>query len=73
MEEKNKMAVSPKELVLVAVAFVLIAILTPIALQTLIQTRVDGWNASVITIWQVLLPVMFVVGAALYFIPKIGK
>jgi hypothetical protein len=67
------MAVSPKELVLAAVAFVLIAILTPIALQTLIQTRVDGWNASVITIWQVLLPVMFVVGAALYFIPKIGK
>jgi len=67
------MAVSAKEIVLTAVAFVLVCILTPIAMKVLVETSTTSWNASVITIWQVLLPVMFIIGAALYFIPKIGK
>jgi hypothetical protein len=67
------MAVSAKEIVLSAVAFVLVAILTPMAMKVLVETSTVSWNASVVTIWQVLLPVMFIIGAALYFIPKIGK
>jgi hypothetical protein len=67
------MPVSAKDIVMTAVAFVLVAILTPIAMKILVETSTASWNASVITIFQVLLPVMFIIGAALYFIPKVGK
>jgi heme/copper-type cytochrome/quinol oxidase subunit 4 len=67
------MAVSPTELVVYAIGFVLMVILTPIGMAIIVATSTTSWNASVVTIFQVLLPVLYIIGSAIHFIPKIGK
>jgi heme/copper-type cytochrome/quinol oxidase subunit 4 len=67
------MAINPRDLIITAVGFILMVILTPIGMAIVVGTTTTSWNASVITIFQVLLPVLYIVGSAIYFIPKIGK
>jgi hypothetical protein len=75
------MAVSAKEIILVAVGFLLVAILTPIGMAVIVSTNATfgGVNAttstyaSAYTLFSVLLPILYMVGAALYFLPKVGK
>jgi len=75
------MAISAKEIILLAVGFLLVAILTPIGMTILVATNATfggagataATYASAYTIFTILLPVLYIVGAALYFIPKIGK
>lgn len=71
------MAVDSKDLILAAVGFILIAILTPIGMSIIVGTNstfgVSGTAAtyaSVYTMFTVLIPVLYIIGAALYFIPK---
>jgi hypothetical protein len=56
------------------IGFLLIGILTPIGMQYIVNTGAWGntssWNAAVVTVFQVLLPILYIIGAALYFIPK---
>lgn len=67
------MAVSAKEIILISVAFVLIAVMVPIGMTQVLAANTTGWDASVKTIFVTLLPVIFIIGAALYFIPRLGK
>ena len=63
-----------RDVVLMAVSFFLVAILGPIAIGTIANATTANWNASVITIFQVLLPVVWVIGVAIKYIPKrVGK
>lgn len=72
------MGVSPKIFVVLAVSALVMAIMFPMAMQQIILgdgTDVGGttydWNAAVLTLWRVLLPVLAVIGVALLFIPKV--
>lgn len=77
------MAVSAREVILAAVGFLLVAILTPIGMTYITatnstfggnSTQVPGGAATyaaVYTIFTILLPVLYIIGAALHFIPKL--
>ena len=74
------MAVSSKEIILGAVGFLLVCVLAPIGMSQIVatnstfgQTGTAATYAAVYTIFTVLLPIVYMIGAALYFIPKIGK
>jgi len=59
-------------IVMLAVGFLLVAILTPIAMTEITGANTTGWEASVKTIFSVLLPILYIIGIALYYIPR-GK
>jgi len=63
--------VSIRDVILFAIGFVLVAIMTPIGMEQIVGANTTGWNASVKTIFTVLLPILYVIGAALVFIPNI--
>jgi hypothetical protein len=75
------MAVSAHDIIMGAVGFVLVSIMTPIGMAIIVATNatfgVAGATAatwaSVYTIFTVLCPVLYIIGAAIHFIPKIGK
>ena len=60
-----------RDIIMLAIGFVLVIILTPIGMQQIIGTSTTSWNSAVVTMWQVLLPILYIIGAALYMIPKI--
>ncbi len=73
------MAVSAHDLILAAIGFVLVSIMTPIGMAIVVATNstfgvagTAATYASVYTMFTVLLPVLYIVGAAIFFIPKIG-
>jgi len=61
-----------RDVVVMAVSFLLVAILGPIAIGTIANTTTTSWNASVVTIFQVLLPILWVIGVAIAYVPR-GK
>lgn len=57
------------------IALLVVGILVPIGIGTIMNTtavanQTVNWNASVLTIFQVLLPIVALVGIAIAFIPK---
>ena len=66
------MSVSINDIVLMAVSFLLVAILGPIAIGTIANTTTSNWNASVVTMFQTLLPILWVIGVAIAYVPR-GK
>ena len=60
-------------IILAAVGFLLAAILLPIAMGQIVGTTTTGWNSAVVTIFQVVVPVLAIIGIALYFIPRLGN
>jgi hypothetical protein len=67
---KCKRAVSSTAIAGVAVSALLVAILMPIALTEIANVTTTGWETSVVTVFQVVLPILMVVGLALKYIPK---
>jgi len=59
-------------IVMLAIGFLLIAILTPIAMDQIVGANTTGWNAAVKTIFTVLLPILFVIGVAIRYVPRGG-
>ncbi len=57
--------------ILVVIGFFVAAILLPPALTQIYSASTSGWNSAVVTIFQVLLPVLAVIGIALYFLPRL--
>lgn len=57
----------------VALGLFIAAIIMPVALQTLANANVTDVDATVVTVLQVLLPILAVVGIALYFLPKMSR
>ena len=70
-----KAASNAATIVTLAVGFLLFAILTPIAMEQIVNgtTGWTGWDSTVETIFTVLLPILFVIGVAVRYIPKKGK
>lgn len=58
------------DVVMMAVSFLLVAVLGPIAIGEIFGANVTGWNASVKTIFQVLLPILWVIGVAIAYVPR---
>lgn len=54
-----------------AIGFFLIAILFPIGLDLIANETTTAWNASVITIFKTVLPIIAVIGVAVAFLPEI--
>ena len=62
--------ISAGVIVMLAVGFLLVAIMTPIAMEQIVGANTTGWEASVKTIFQVLLPILYIIGIAIWYIPK---
>lgn len=63
-------AISAGVIVMLAVGFLLVAILTPIAMDEIVGANTTGWESSVTTMFSVLLPILYIIGIALYYIPR---
>ena len=59
-----------EDIIMMAIGFFLIAILGPMALNEVFGANTTGWSATVKTIFQTLLPILWVIGCALYFVPR---
>jgi len=70
---RNKKAITTGSIVGLAVSFFLVAIMGPIAIGTIANisyyNQTDNWDASVLTIFQVVLPIIWVIGVALKYLP----
>ena len=62
--------ISASVIVMLAVGFLLVAILTPIAMTEIVGANTTGWEDSVKTIFSVLLPILYIIGIAIWYIPK---
>lgn len=53
--------------VFMSIAILLVGILYPIGILAIADANTTGWNSSVITIFQTVLPILAVIGVALGF------
>ena len=60
------------DVIIMVVSFFLVAILGPIAIGTIANASTTNWTASTVTIFQVLLPIIWVIGVAIKYVPKGG-
>ena len=67
------MAISMHDVIIMAVSFFLVAVLGPLAIGTVANATTTNWTASTITVFQVLLPIIWVIGVAIKYIPRGGK
>ena len=65
------MAVSTRDIVLLGVCFIMAAILIPVAMGQLVGTATATWNSAVAVLWQVLLPILMIIGLAVLFVPRL--
>jgi len=71
---RDKRAITTGEIIGLAVSFFLVAIMGPIAIGTMVNitavhNQTVNWDASVLTIFQVVLPIIWVIGVALKYLP----
>ena len=64
--------ISAGAIVMLSVSFLLAAILFPIAYAQIYGATTTKWNAAVVTIFQILAPILFIVGLAIRYVPT-GK
>jgi len=57
--------------VILAIALFVVGILIPPALQQIYGANTSGWNSAVVTVFQVLLPVLAIIAVALYFFREV--
>jgi hypothetical protein len=69
----ERAGISISDVVMMAVSFLLVAVLGPIAIGEVVGANVTGWNAAVKTIFQVLLPIIWIIGIAIAYVPRGGK
>jgi len=61
--------ISAGDIVMLAIGFFLVAILAPIAMNEIAGANTTGWPTPVTTIFTVLLPILFIIGVAIHYIP----
>lgn len=70
---RNTRAVTSGEIIGLAISFFLVAIMGPIAIATIANAsnlnRTFYWNSSVLTIFQVILPIIWSVAVAVRYLP----
>ena len=65
----NQRAITSGEIIGLAVSFFLVAILGPIAIGTIANTTVTNWDSAVVTVFQVVCPIIWTVGVAIRYLP----
>jgi len=65
----KKMAMGAKSVIMIGVAFFLLAVVFPIAMTQVTGTNTTLWNAAVTTMFVTLLPILVIIGAAIKFLP----
>jgi len=68
----TKGAVTPVTIILLAIGFILTCIITPIILDQIAGTTTTLWNAAIKTLFTILIPILYIIGIAVRFIPT-GK
>lgn len=63
-------APSAGEIILLAIGFFLVALLTPIAMDQVVAANTTSWGAAVKTIFTILLPILYIIGVAVRYVPK---
>jgi len=66
---KRMTGISAGEIVMLAIGFFLVAILAPIAMSEIVGANTTGWPPAVTTIFTILLPILFIIGVAIHYIP----
>jgi len=64
------MGIGIRDVVIGTISFLLVAILGPIALGEIANATTTNWQASVITMFQTLLPILWVIGMAIAYVPR---
>ena len=59
---------SARSVAMLAVSLILVGILAPIGLSEIANATTTNWNASVITVFQTVLPIIAVVGLAMGYL-----
>jgi len=72
MGGKTRKLPSVKSIILAAVGFLMVAVLTPIGMEQIVGANTTAWETAVTTIFTVLLPILYIIGVAIAFI-KTGK
>ena len=67
------MGIGVNKAVKMGVALLVVAIVMPIAILAIADANTTGWNASTITIFGTLLPIVAVIAVAIAFLPGKGK
>ena len=68
----RRAGVGINDVVIMAVSFLLVAVLGPIAIGEVFGANTTGWGAAVKTIFQTLLPIIWIIGVAIAYVPR-GK
>ena len=66
---KDRRAISSGELVGLAISFFIVAILGPIAIGTVANANTTNWESPVVTVFQIVLPVIWAVAVAIRYLP----
>jgi len=62
------MELNARNIVLSAVGFLLVAILTPIAMDQLVSANTTAWETAVATVFTTVLPIVYIIGIAYGFV-----
>lgn len=62
------MELTARNIILSAVGFLLVAILTPIAMDELVAVNTSLWENAVATVFTIVLPVVYIIGVAYGFV-----
>lgn len=73
MDSRHRGAVSASYVIGAVVALLMFSIIFPIAMQEVVTANTTGWQASVLTIFGTLVPILAAVGIAIKFISGVGK
>lgn len=65
--------VTAERVISYGIAFFLIGIVFPIGMDAIMNATTTGWDSAVTTIFQILLPILCVIGIAIDFLPRRGK
>lgn len=70
---RSKKAITSGEIIGLAISFFLVAILGPIAITAVANAssynRTFFWDASVLTVFQVVLPIIWTIAVAIKYLP----
>lgn len=61
-----------KKIIAVSVGLLVLALVFPIALETLANATMTNVEPTVVTVVTVLVPILAAIGMALYFLPRLN-
>ena len=66
----SKGAATPATIILLVIGFFLLAILAPIAIDYIANATATNWDPTVKLVFKTLLPIIFVIGVAIKYVPR---